>query len=109
MNKEITKEEKIEVIKLTLFIIKIDYRYNGMCCHIHQAMKDLGLTTKSVLQAKEITQELIPGFNMVNAYKLSVDYGFTKPDGITWWWDSKDIEVRIKFLNALLEQIQNHE
>lgn len=109
MNKkslELTPEQKIYVLSLTIYIITDNYRKNGCCVPLGKC-----IIIQDYYRFSTEIADYIPEFTYENAVKLSKKYKFSQPlptmnGEPIWWWDMDERQPRLDFLNALVNEIQ---
>lgn len=109
MNKKLTIEQQIAVLKCTRREMnKSDY-VTGLCRELRHSL--LEINNIGAGYACEI-QAYIPSFTYENAIELSKKYGFTKPRAGQedyYWWEKGVKRPRIMLVNALIKELQLHE
>jgi hypothetical protein len=101
---KLTKQNKVKLLTETIKEIKTNYRGNGSCLHIVWAGRTLGMTGN---QYDFSLPNQMPEFTYENAIELAKKYKFKKPDnGRVYWWNPEDTKPRIKFLQALIKELQ---
>lgn len=106
--KRLPIEKQIELLKLTIKDINVDYVNNGICCYISFFAYRLKYIDKLFSHDNfDKIQKLVPSFNKTNALRLCKKYNFEKPDNkCAWWWNKYNKKVRIDFLNALITELK---
>lgn len=114
MNKnELNKEQKKVVLSLAIDFLTKNIHYiggisytDGVCTELKRA---LFLKFKIEIQSLYDLKLYIPEFTITNARKLSKTNDFKKiPQTIEsggYWWSREDINSRISFVEALINQI----
>jgi len=101
--KILTQKEEILILQETKRLLSKNsssYNYldnSGLCYYMNRTYVNF-----------EIYGAQIKGFTLANAVLLSKKYNFASPNGCVFWWTNKENwnEVRIQFIDALIEELK---
>jgi len=105
--KELRISKQIEILKLTIEKLINDEEFinYGMCFAIDNILMSNKILDDCANNFMAI-EILIPSFNRDYAIKLSSKYDFQAPTSAVYWWARTDNTVRIKFLEALIQELE---
>ena len=96
---ELSKERKIEVLKLAIELLK-KHKYTFMCTSIGGRL-NLNCGSENV-------KDYIPEFNFNHFIEIARKHKYKKPEPQSAWWGDSEIDRkrRITFLNILIREIE---
>lgn len=103
-------EQQIKLLEEVVANVKHHYSGNGLCGYISSAALNNKFITSEEYYFNSISYwpaKLIPSFNRTNAIRLSKIDNFITPHGKTWWWVRSNKKVRLKFIEALINQLKS--
>lgn len=105
--KALTINKQIEVLKLVSEKLSNDDEYIdcGMCHAIDKVLIKQKILNDNIDNNLAI-KILIPLLTIKTAFNLSTKYNFDNPTGECYWWVRTNNSVRIKFLKALIQELE---
>lgn len=101
---KISKEIQISILETVLTNFDKWYYSNGTCgliCRAYEELTDIYVGTDNV------TNILIPSFNVRKALKLAKKHEFELPHlENDYWWEPRDRENRKLFLTYLIQELK---
>jgi len=102
------KVDQLRILKLTKILIN-ESNYGvcmrGLCYHISVAINTLFPSIADNYNYDTLYL-LIPLFAKKECERLSSIYRFESPKAGGYWWEKGDIKVRIKYINAMINEIE---
>lgn len=108
--KPLKTQDQIEVIKSAIEKLTTNEGFmdNGICYSLDKTLMDKNYLGNDDDNYAKI-EVLIPLFSHSIAVKLASKYDYQTPTGTFFWWDKRNNEVRVKYLQALIEELKKEQ